>query len=72
MFGIGKMQTYSFQVGGMMCPKCQEHVEKALRAVSGVKEVDVNLDTGLVTVIAKVSVTEDDLKKAVVDAGYKV
>ena len=72
MFGIGKTQTYSFQVGGMMCPKCQEHVEKALRAVSGVKEVDVNLDTGLVTVIAKVSVTEDDLKKAVVDAGYKV
>ena len=72
MFGFGKTESYSFQVGGMMCPKCQEHVEKALRAVSGVKEVEVNLDTGMVTVVAKGSVSEDDLKKVVVAAGYKV
>ena len=72
MFGLGKTAEYSFAVGGMMCPKCQEHVEKALRAVSGVKEVEVDLNGGSVKVVAKASVTEDDLKKAVVAAGYKV
>ena len=72
MFGIGKTAEYSFQVGGMMCPKCKEHVEKALQAVSGVKEVLVDLDSGNVKVVAKASVTEEALKKAVVEAGYKV
>ena len=72
MFGLGKTAEYSFKVGGMMCPKCREHVEKALAGVSGVKEVKVDLDSGMVEVIAKGNVTEEALKKAVVDAGYKV
>ena len=41
MFGIGKTAEYSFQVGGMMCPKCKEHVEKALQA--GHVEAEGNL-----------------------------
>ena len=72
MFGFGKTATYGFKVEGMMCPKCQEHVDKALRAVDGVKEVEVDLDGGAVKVVAKASVTEEELKKAVVAAGYKV
>ncbi|MBQ7320498.1 MAG: heavy metal translocating P-type ATPase [Clostridia bacterium] len=71
MFGFGKSVEYTFAVEGMMCVKCQAHVEKALRAVSGVKEVNVDLAGGKVTVTAKESVKEETLKKAVVDAGYK-
>ena len=70
MFGFGKQVTYTFKVEGMMCQKCRAHVEKALQAVNGVKSVDVDLDDGKVTVFAKASVTEKDLKKAVNDAGY--
>ena len=61
----------TLKVEGMMCPKCQEHVEKALRAVAGVKEVKVDLNSGMVEVSAKESVTEAALKKAVTDAGYR-
>ena len=71
MFGFGKTVEYSFKVEGMMCPKCQAHVEKALQAVDGVKKVEVDLAGGMVKVVAKDSVTEGVLKKAVVDAGYK-
>ena len=71
MFGFGKTASYSFKVEGMMCPKCQEHVEKALRAVAGVKEIKVDLNSGMVEVSAKESVTEAALKKAVTDAGYR-
>ena len=71
MFGFGKTAEYTFKVEGMMCVKCQAHVEKALQAVSGVKSVKVDLAGGSVTVVAKESVTEAALKKAVVDAGYK-
>ena len=39
-----------FQVGGMRCASCQAHVAKAVKAVPGVKEVEVNLITGRMTV----------------------
>ena len=71
MFGLGKSVEHTFKVEGMMCVKCQEHVEKALQAVSGVKSVKVDLQNDMVTVLAKESVKEETLKKAVVDAGYK-
>ena len=39
-----------FQVGGMRCASCQAHVAKAVKAVSGVRNVEVNLITGRMTV----------------------
>ncbi len=72
MFGLGKSVTHSFKVEGMMCPKCQAHVEKALGAVHGVKEVKVDLAGATATVTAKESVSVETLKQAVVDAGYQV
>ena len=71
MFGIKKTVEYSFAVKGMMCPKCVAHVEKALSAVKGVKEVTVSLESGSVTVKCAENVTEGALKKAVVEAGYE-
>ncbi len=70
MFGTTK--TVTFTVEGMMCPKCQEHVENALFSVKGTKSVMVNLETKNVSVLAKASVSEDDLKAAVIAAGYKI
>lgn len=69
---FGKTKTVSFTVEGMMCNNCKAHVEKALLAVKGVKSAEAVLDTNLVTVTAKESVTDDALKAAVVAAGYKV
>ena len=37
------MKKLKFDVTGMTCSACQSHVEKAVRSVSGVSEVNVNL-----------------------------
>ena len=41
-----------YQVGGMRCASCQAHVAKAVRAVPGVQEAEVNLVTGRMAVRA--------------------
>lgn len=69
---FGKKQVIEFGVEGMMCNKCREHVENALKAVKGVKSVEVSLEAKSVKVTASMSVTAEDLKKAVIDAGYKI
>jgi len=54
-----------FQVGGMRCASCQAHVAKAVKAVPGVHEVEVNLVTGRMTVE-----TDDapDMPRKIIDA----
>ena len=69
---FGKKQVIEFGVEGMMCNKCREHVENALKAVKGVKSVEVSLEAKSVKVTASMFVTAEDLKKAVIDAGYKI
>ncbi len=57
-------------IEGMMCPKCQAHVEKALSAVSGVSSVAVDLaaNTALVTLLE--AIDDQVLTDAVLEAGY--
>lgn len=69
---FGKKVTIEFGVDGMMCGKCREHVENALKTVSGVKKADVSLEDKKVKVVAAEKVTEQQLKDAVVKAGYKI
>lgn len=58
-------------IEGMMCAHCAAHVESALNALSGVSaHVDLEKKTAAVT--AGPEVTDDMLRKAVKDAGYKV
>ena len=58
-------------VEGMNCSHCSNAVDKALRAVSGVKDVSVDLAGKKATVEAE-GVADELLKKAVEDAGYQV
>ena len=69
---FGKTKTVAFSVEGMMCNNCKAHVEKALLAVKGVKSAEASLENKNVVVAVKDSVSEETLKKAVTDAGYKV
>lgn len=57
-------------IEGMMCMHCVGHVEKALKSIEGVGEVNVSLDDKCATVTGDVD--NAVLTKAVVDAGYKV
>ena len=73
MFGLGKKEATQtvLNVQGMACGHCAARVEAALLAVKGVKAAKVDLESATVDVSA-VGVSEDRLKKAVVDAGYTV
>lgn len=57
-------------IKGMMCMHCVAHVEKALKAVPGVEQVEVNLEAGTATVNG--TADRETLAAAVVEAGYEV
>ena len=59
-------------IEGMMCQNCVKHVTKALENIPGASNVNVSLEDKKATVTVPDSVTDDDLKAAVVDAGYEV
>ncbi|WP_026893578.1 heavy-metal-associated domain-containing protein [Clostridiisalibacter paucivorans] len=61
----------SIMIEGMSCQHCVMAVKKALNELSGVKEVDVDLQ-GKKAEVQVENVSNDDLKKAVEEAGYDV
>ena len=58
-------------IEGMMCAHCSGRVESALNALAGVT-ARVDLEKKPATVTAGAEVSDDALRKAVEDAGYKV
>lgn len=63
----------TFNVEGMSCGHCKMTVEKALLAVSGVKDVVANLKDKTVKITyVDGKVALPDLEKTIADAGYKV
>ena len=63
--------TGQFSVKGMTCGNCVRHVEKALRGVSGVSSVAVDLDNQQATVQYDPAIaTIEAMTSAVTEAGY--
>ena len=67
--GAGQMKKV-LKVEGMMCAHCQSHVQKALAAVDGVQEAQVDLENKEATVILSKEVADKLLMDAVTEAGY--
>jgi copper chaperone len=60
-------------VSGMTCNHCKMKVEKALKTLDGVEDVQINLEDGTADVsFDSGKVSADDLKAAIGDAGYEV
>ena len=59
-----------FNVTGMTCSACSAHVDKAVRKLDGVCEVNVNLLGGSMTVDWDGGLTPDQIVTAVEKAGY--
>ena len=62
----------TIHIEGMNCGHCTGSVDKALRAISGVSEVKVDLGTKAATLEAADSVSNDLLKQTVTDLGFTV
>ncbi|QIA27444.1 heavy-metal-associated domain-containing protein [Thermaerobacter sp. PB12/4term] len=66
------MATRVYQVRGMSCDHCKMAVKKAISGVAGVKDVEVDLATGRVTVTYEGDLDDVRVREAVEDAGYEV
>ena len=62
--------TKEYTIKGMNCPHCQATVTKSISAVKGVKQVDVNISTGIATVEGEHDA--EDIVTAVRNAGFDV
>lgn len=61
---------YQFNVNGMTCMSCVNHIEKAIKAIDSTSVVEVRLKDGLVKVSSKESL--DKIKDVIEEEGYSV
>ena len=59
-------------IEGMSCGHCVKHVEEALKEISGIINVTVNLEGKHAIVESRGDVDDSKLKEAVEEAGYDV
>ena len=67
-----KTMEKTLKIEGMMCGHCEMHVKKALEALDGVTNAEVSHKAGTAVVTMEKEITNDVLKQAVEDQGYKV
>ena len=67
-----KIMEKTLKIEGMMCGHCEMHTKKALEALDGVTEASVSHKTGTAIVTLEKDISDDILKQAVADQGYKV
>ena len=66
------MATTKYQVKGMTCGHCVGAVTSEVSAIAGVSDVQVDLESGAVTVTSDQPVSENAVRDAVDEAGYEL
>jgi copper chaperone len=64
------MSMSVWTVTGMTCGHCVTAVTEEVSAIEGVESVEVDLETGAVTVAAATDPTREQMAAAVDEAGY--
>ena len=59
------------KINGMMCPKCEAHVKKALEALPGVESAAPSHEAGNAVLTLSAEVSDAAIKAAVEEAGYE-
>lgn len=62
----------TMKIEGMMCPHCEARVKQVLEALPQVDSADVSHEQGTAVLTMNADVTDEILKKAVEEQGYKV
>ena len=70
LFGVNMKKNLS--INGMTCQHCVKHTKEALESVQGVTSVVVSLEGKSAIIECSDSVSDNDLKEAVAEAGYEV
>ena len=66
------MDSTVITVTGMTCSHCVNAVQGEIGKLAGIASIDVDLDTGAVTVTAEPLPDADALRRAVDEAGYEL
>ncbi len=66
------MNEQIYRVPGVSCGHCVRAITEELTKLPGVAEVDVNLDSKLVTVRHDGSVSDDQIRGGIAEAGYDI
>lgn len=66
------MSSETFTVKGMTCGHCVNHVTEELTKIAGVVSVDVELESGAVTITSSTDIDKSAVEVAVVEAGYEL
>ena len=66
------MSSDVFTVQGMTCGHCVQAVKSEVSRIDGVSAVDVELESGRVTVESQQPVDREALRVAVEEAGYEL
>lgn len=59
-------------IEGMRCGHCTSNVDKALRGISGVSDVNVDLEGKCAVIEAADTVTDEQIMQAIDDLGFEV
>jgi copper chaperone len=66
------MAEASYTVTGMTCEHCVRSVTEEVGEIDGVQRVDVDLESGRLTVTSQDPLPVDDVRSAVTEAGYEL
>jgi copper ion binding protein len=66
------MDSTTYQVKGMTCSHCVNAVSTEVGALPGVTAVEVDLESGAVTVTSERPLSTDAVRGAVEEAGYQL
>ena len=66
------MSTETYTVTGMTCGHCVSSVTEEVGGLPGVNDVQVELESGRVTVTSDGPIGQDKVRAAVEDAGYSL
>jgi copper chaperone len=69
---VSDITTTTYRVEGMTCEHCVRAVTTELVILPGVQSVDVDLETGAVTVTSNGPQDESVVREAVDEAGYEL
>ncbi|HET9140688.1 heavy-metal-associated domain-containing protein [Actinophytocola sp.] len=66
------MAQSTYTVQGMTCSHCASSVTEEISQIEGVRDVEVDVATGKVTVSSDRQLADDEVRGAVTEAGYQL
>lgn len=67
------LETAEFDISGMTCTGCEEHITQAVNELDGIQSVDASYESGHATVqFDKTETNKDEITEAINSTGYEV